>query len=352
MMRVPASDPTRYLVSHAEPARAVLGLLNGLAPDGVAICVREDTRLVGTVTDGDIRRGLLDGAALDEPIGRFANTEPATLPVDGLTTAAVRALRARGLGVIPVVDDAERVVACVNYRLQRAYVPAHAVLMAGGLGSRLRPLTDDTPKPMLPVGGKPILEHNVARLAEFGIRRVTLSVNYLAEQIVKYFGDGAAWGVEIDYLREDRPLGTLGSLALAREYSEQTLLVMNGDLLTGLDYESFYLMHEGEGNDLTIGAVPYTVNVPFGVLETSGQRVVSVEEKPAYTYLTNAGAYLLDRALLEYVTPGERYDATDLIATSLADGKGVGHYRISGYWLDIGRPADYAKAQTDIARLQ
>ena len=329
----------------------MLRVLDELAADNVAICVDEGGRLRGTVTDGDVRRGMLSGIELSAPIERFVNRSPSVLRAGEYTTRDVREVRERDLGIVPIVDGAGVVTDCINFRYRRGYVPVHAVLMAGGLGTRLRPLTLDTPKPMLEVGGKPLLEHNIDRLATYGVTHVSVSVNYLAEQIVDYFGDGSAKGISIDYLREGKPLGTVGSLGLRDGYTEEILLVMNGDLLTTVDYEAFFLRHLDTLADLTVGAVPYRVNVPFGVLDTEGDEVVAVSEKPTYDYLTNAGIYLFDASLLSHLPPAERYDATDLIASAKTDGRRVGYYPIAAYWLDIGRPADFARAQADVRQL-
>jgi NDP-sugar pyrophosphorylase family protein len=224
--------------------------------------------------------------------------------------------------------------------------------MAGGRGSRMMPLTEHRPKPLLPVGDKPIIEHNVDRLIQFGFNKIYISVNYLGEQIKEYFGDGSSKGIAIDYVCEDEPMGTIGCVSLLREVGQKALLVMNSDLLTDIDFGSLYDEFSSSGADLAVASTPYHVDLPYAVMEIENDSIRSLQEKPRYTYFANAGIYLMKTSLLEMVPSGSFYNSTDLIQQAVASGKNVMNFPIVGYWLDIGRITDYAKAQEDIKYLQ
>ncbi|MEM6318767.1 MAG: sugar phosphate nucleotidyltransferase, partial [Bacteroidota bacterium] len=211
---------------------------------------------------------------------------------------------------------------------------------------------ENTPKPLLPVGDKPIIEHNIDRLKDYGISNITLSINYLGEQLVSYFGDGSQKDLNIRYVEETRPLGTMGSVTLLDEVYNDYILVMNSDLLTTIDFESLFKdLIEKEG-DMIIATTPYKVKVPYGVIETSGDEILQLTEKPTYTYYSNAGIYIFKKEYLERIPKNQHFNANELMELLIAEKKRVLHFPILGYWLDIGKPNDYEKAQTDIKHLQ
>jgi len=222
-----------------------------------------------------------------------------------------------------------------------------AVVMAGGHGMRLRPLTDDLPKPMLPVAGRPLMEHIVSQLERAGIRRVSITTHYHAEKIVEHFGDGHAFGVDLTYVNEDRPLGTAGALALVDRPAE-TLLVINGDIVTQVDFHAMYAYHREHEADLTVAVRAYQVQVPYGVIETEGVHVSSIKEKPHLNFFVNAGIYLLEPSALAHIPSGRRFDMPDLIDALLGCGKPVVSFPIREYWLDIGEHDSYLQAQRDM----
>jgi NDP-sugar pyrophosphorylase family protein len=219
--------------------------------------------------------------------------------------------------------------------------------MAGGFGSRLRPLTDQIPKPMLPVGDRPLLERTIARLRDSGIRTVNVTTHHLADQIKSHFGDGEAMGVDIHYVSEERPLGTCGGLRLVEELKEP-VLVINGDILTGVNFGDLVGFHRKVGADATVCVRKYEVQVPYGVVEVDGTWLRGVKEKPSVGFFVNAGIYLLEPTVQRFIPEGERFDMTDLIARLLAEGRPVATFPIVEYWLDVGQPADYAQAQRDV----
>lgn len=309
-------------------------------------------RLAGVVGDRHLRKALVDGANVDDSIGGLVDW-PATLATPGDGRAEVLdVMRALGVGEIPIVDGDGRVVGVhVDHEIIGSNpLENWAVVMAGGRGTRLAPLTDDIPKPMIPVAGRPILERIVLHLVGSGIRRIFLSVNYLGDQIEEHFGDGAAFGCAIQYLRErpDQPLGTGGALGLLGDLGERPpapVLVMNGDLVTGFAVSDLLGAHVDSGALATIATSEYEHQVPFGVLESSGDRLVRMVEKPTNSWPVNAGIYVVSPVLLTRVPRGELYPITRLFDECLARGESVGLWPIADQWQDIGRPRELARAR-------
>lgn len=320
----------------------------------IALILDEEGHLINTVTDGDIRRGILAGIRLDEPISKLlplkaltprpnAVTAPTNTPVaellDLMYTHHVRQ--------IPLLDEQGKVVDIVALAdLLPQQGQLKAVVMAGGIGARLRPLTDHTPKPMLDVGGRPLIELIIERLLQAGIHNIGISTNYQAEKIKEHFGDGRDFGIELSYIDEDRPLGTAGALGLMDRPSGP-VLVINGDILTQLDFKALLSYHQEQKADLTIAVRQYGMQVPYGVIECDGPIVKTLREKPEVEFLVNAGIYLLEPSVYRYIPKNERMDMTDLIQKLLDDGRPVVSFPIVEYWIDIGQPEDYKQAQDD-----
>jgi NDP-sugar pyrophosphorylase family protein len=230
-------------------------------------------------------------------------------------------------------------------------LPVHAVVMAGGEGRRLRPHTEKVPKPLLDVGGKPIIQYNLEHLARYGIESMTISIRYLGQQLKDTFSDGQQFGWQVDYVEEDQPMGTLGALRMLSNFSSKHLLVMNSDLLTNIDFEDFFQEYTAHDADMAVATIPYRVKVPYAVLQTEGNRITQFEEKPDYVYYSNAGIYLMRRDLVSLIPENEMYNATDMMERLIADGRKVISYPVRNYWLDIGNPEDFAKAQEDIRHI-
>lgn len=305
---------------------------------GIALAVDGEGRLVGIATDGDLRRAILRGATLDGPLETALNTDFLAVPADRGRADALDLMRAHRIDAVPVVDAAGRPVALhlLHTFLAPVERPNWAVIMAGGEGTRLRPLTDALPKPMLGVAGRPILERIVLHLLGFGIRRYFISVNYLADVIESHFGDGSALGVSIEYLREDEPLGTGGALGLLPGRPEQTTLVLNGDLVTSVDIDRMLSFHAAGRYAATIGTRQYVHTVPFGCVRREGDRVVAMEEKPAIAREVNTGIYALEPWVVGLVEPGTRLMMPDLIDRVLVRGDPVGAFEVEDDWVDIG----------------
>nr|WP_256488545.1 nucleotidyltransferase family protein [Pontibacter sp. HSC-36F09] len=326
--------------------------MNELAADAILFVVDEEEKLLGSLTDGDVRRGFLSGLTLEDVVDKFLQPNPKFLQKGAYTVEDVIYYREHNFKVIPVLCREGKIVNVINFRFHKSYLPVDAVLMAGGRGERLRPHTDTVPKPLLKVGEKPIAEHNLDRLVAYGIDDYWISVKYLGEQIEEYFGDGNNKNIKIQYIWEDEPLGTIGAVSKIEDFEHDYVLITNSDLLTNLDYENFFLYFTNQKADLAVVTIPYQVNVPYAVLETLDGDIKSFKEKPTYTYYSNGGIYLVKKTVLEYLPKGAFYNATDLMEKLIQEGKKVVSYPLAGYWLDIGKPEDFEKAQKDIHQIK
>lgn len=315
---------------------------------GMALIVDADRRLIGVLSDGDFRRALIRGAGLEDPAVSAANREPVCIDQQQDRAATLAMLRAHSLRQLPVLDAERRVVGLttVSDFLNLPVRSNPVVIMAGGKGERLAELTRDTPKPMLKVGPRPILDTIVGNLAGQGFRRFWLAVNYKADQIERHFGDGAALGLDIRYLREIRPLGTCGALALLPE-PDEPVVVTNGDVLTKVDYGHVMDSHIEAGADATVVVRDYQMQVPFGVINAADGRILRIDEKPTQSFTISAGAYVLSPTALRLVPRDAYQDMPALLADMIAAGLTVRQQRAEGYWMDIGRPPDYAQANAD-----
>lgn len=319
----------------------------------IAAIVAGDGLLLGIVSDGDIRRAILAGCPLDALIADAMTHEPIKgLESDG-PEAWVHQMLTLGIAAIPVVDSAGkfRRIVQVDDFLDDTFAPGRAegfwgaVIMAGGEGRRLLPFTSHRPKPMIEIGGVPLLERQVRGLVAAGLRRIYISTNYLGHLIEDHFGDGSAFEADICYLREKEKLGTAGSLSLLPERPAGPLLVMNGDVLTTSDYGRLLAYHEEHQAFMTVGVIDYRVEIPFGVVRVEGTSAVALEEKPSQSFMCNAGIYALSPAALELIPPAAACNMTDVITGAIASGRTVSVFPIHEYWTDIGNPADLERAR-------
>lgn len=308
----------------------------------IAFVVDAERRLIGAVTDGDIRRALLAGATMQTPASEAMNAAPIRAELGASREACRERMRLESIFQLPLVDQdgVLRDVALLSEEAAGANVPNRVVIMAGGLGSRLGELTKSTPKPMLLVGGRPLLQGIVERLIAAGFFRISISVNYLAEQIENHFGDGAVLGVEIDYLREKKRLGTAGCLSLLPQAPTEPIVVMNGDVLTDIDMRAMLRFHEENHAKATMALNNYKVEVPYGVVETEGHRVTGLREKPVYSFFVSAGVYILSPEAVAKVPGDVFYDMPMLFDRLMAEGEPVAGFPLHEYWLDVGRPND------------
>jgi dTDP-glucose pyrophosphorylase len=341
----------KHLIQQGTIIKDVLIELSSLGADTILFVVDSNGILKGSVTDGDIRRGLIKGISIDHPIDDVITTTPKFIRKTDVDVEKIIEYREADYKAVPIVDDMGTVVDIINFRHLHSYLPVDAVIMAGGMGQRLRPLTDQLPKPLLTVGDKPILAHGIDRLCQFGIQQFWISINYLGHKIVEYFGNGDDRNVNISYIREETPLGTIGSISLVKEFKHDYILVSNSDLLTNIDFEHFFMDFLKQGADLAVVTIPYQVNVPYAIFETSEGYVTKLKEKPTYTYYSNGGIYLFRKEVLQYIPENAFFNATDLMEILLKENKKVYSYPFRGYWLDIGNPDDFQKAQQDIRQI-
>lgn len=340
---------------HTIPANATikeaLAQLNDLSGTAMTLfALDSEGRLAGTVTDGDIRRALIGGTPLNAQVSKAMHRSFHALRPGDEEFTALPPIRQKGITLVPRLDADGRITEIIDLATHRNRLPIDAVLMAGGRGERLRPLTIDTPKPLLKVGGRPIIDRNVDELAACGVRRIYVTVNYLRQQIEDHFATPRNDGTTVTCVAEPARLGTIGSLALVKGLTHPDVLLMNSDLLTTIDFEALYAHHRNSGADLTIAAVPYNVSVPYAIIHTQGDRVTSLAEKPTFNYFANAGVYILRRELIGRLTPGQPLDAPDFIEGLIKDGLKVCRFPIEGIWIDIGSPDDFRYANELMAR--
>lgn len=340
------NDYRKVLISPSTTIKETLQIIDKGALQ-IALVVDEHNKLLGTVTDGDVRRGILKGISLDQSILLIMNPNPVTVSPTIDTKQLLALLKVKKLQQLPIVDQNGCVIGLKHYNsiIQAPTRDNIAVIMAGGLGTRLRPLTNDCPKPLLKIGNKPILETIIESLIEHGFTRFYLSVNYKAELIQDYFKDGSNWGVDIQYIHEDKKMGTAGSLGLLPEKPDKPFLVMNGDILTKVNYQYLLDYHENLKGMATICVREYDIQVPYGVVNVDKQRLLSIEEKPVYQFFVSAGIYILEPEVLEFVPENSYFDMPDLFRTLINQQKDTSIFPLREYWLDIGRMDDFNRAQ-------
>lgn len=344
---------TKHAIDENSSVRDALIKLDQLASDAIIFILDENKKLLGSLTDGDLRRGFIKGLGFEDSIMSFIQPNPKYIFVDEYDQDRLEEFRAKNYKIIPIVDRNLMFVDILNFRHQHTLLPIDVVLMAGGEGKRLRPLTENTPKPLLIVGEKPIIEHNIDRLINVGVKKIHLSINYLGDQLENFFDNGSSKNISIQYIRENQPLGTVGSVMLVDRFDHDDILIMNSDLLTNIDFADFYKTFKKSNADMAIAATTYSVDIPYAVLETDeSNNIKSLKEKPKYTYFSNAGIYLLKKSILKMIPKNQFYDITDLMEKVIEMNNKMITYPINGYWLDIGRHEDFKKAQEDIKHIK
>lgn len=320
---------------------------------GLALVVDGECRLLGIVTDGDLRKAILRGVSLDAGIEAAVNRTPIVAPSGLVRADALALMRRRTIRHLPLVDGEGRVAELLLLDELLAPPPPlsiPAVIMAGGEGKRLQPLTEATPKPLLRVGGKPLVEILIEHLRRCGVTEVIVTLRHKSEMIRDGLGDGARLGVRLTYVEESRPLGTMGALSLIRERLERGVFVVNADILTKCDFRAMWEFHRRQGPPaMTVGVSLHQVEIPYGEFTLRGDRVLGVDEKPRKEYPINTGIYVLEPSAIHLIPPDVYFDATDLIHALLGAGRPVAAYTIREYWLDVGRHFDFEKANRDVA---
>jgi dTDP-glucose pyrophosphorylase len=315
----------------------------------IALVLDGENKLLGTVSDGDIRRGLLNGLTLDDGIESIIFRNPTVCSVNDTKEDILRIAVEKKIYQIPIVDSAGMLIGIdvVNDLLSPTEYTNKVILMVGGLGSRLRPLTNELPKPLLEVGNKPILETIIANFAKYGFKNIILSVNYKSQMIENYFGDGSKFGVSIEYVHEDKRMGTAGALSLMRNELEAPFFVMNGDLLTNVNFAHMLEYHLNNHAVATMGVREYDFQVPYGVVNIDDHHITSIEEKPIHTFFVSGGMYILDTAVLSYIPDNIFYDMPTLFEKLIANKQKAISFPIREYWLDIGRMSDFEQANDE-----
>lgn len=343
------SDLSKYVIPSTFSIREALRRINEIAGDAkVLFVINEHQQVIGALSDGDIRRGIIAGHELSESVDLVMFRNFQYLRENALNVALISQLRKLDIWMIPVLNESGKLCRIINLNKQKSLLPIDAVVMAGGKGERLRPLTLSTPKPLLPVGNKAIIDHNVDRLISYGVEHISVTVNYLAEQLEEHYKEPHE-GVQVECVREPKFLGTMGAVRLVKKFHNDVVLVMNSDLFTDIDFEDMYLHFIENKADMSIAAVPYTVSIPFGICDLEGQYVRGIVEKPTYNYYANAGIYMIRRNVIDRIPEGEFFNATDLIDLLARGTNNVIRYPLKGTWIDIGTLSEYQKAK-DIAK--
>ena len=316
----------------------------------IALVIDENENLIGTVSDGDIRRGLLENLTLNNSIESIIFTTPTVCGIEATKEEILDIAITKKIYQIPIVDSKGKLTGIeeVDELLKPKHKRSKVVLMTGGLGTRLRPLTNETPKPMLRVGGKPLLESIIAGFKKYGFTEIVLSVNYKSEIIKNYFGDGSNFGVSIKYIHENKRMGTAGALNFMRELLSEPFFVMNGDLLTNVNFEHMMDYHIENSSVATMGVREYDFQVPYGVVNSKGVNIKSIVEKPVHSFYVSGGIYVLDAQVLDFVPENEFFDMPTLFEKVIDKNLKCISFPIREYWLDIGNHLDFSQAQIDV----
>lgn len=344
---------SKYLITCNEPIISALEKLNSFnAEDSMTLFViNEENQIMGTLTDGDIRRSIVKTSNLQALVKDVAHRSFRYIKHKDDNIDQIHDAKALGISLLPVLNENMQIVDVINLKTQKSLLPIDAVMMAGGKGERLRPLTEKTPKPLLPVGDKAIIDYNVENLISYGVKHINVTVNYLHEQIEEHFATPIK-GIKVETALEPKFLGTMGSIKFVKQFYNDTILVMNSDLFTNIDYEDFYLHFKQHNADMSVAAIPYKVSIPYGIFDVENRDIQGLIEKPTYTYYANAGIYLFKRSLLDLIPEETFFNATDFIELLISRGLSVIRYPLNGTWIDIGNPQEYQKANDLVKHLK
>ncbi|MFA6832147.1 MAG: nucleotidyltransferase family protein [Bacteroidaceae bacterium] len=336
-----------HRISETKTLLQALEQINGLVDGPLVLFVLDgNDRMVGTLTDGDARRGIIAGIDVHDTIENVMHRNFNFLRrgVDD-DVKHIKQQKLLKMKLVPILDNEDHIVDIIDLERYRTKLPIDAVIMAGGKGERLRPLTEKTPKPLIKVGDKEIIDYNVDSLISYGIQHISVTVNYLAEQIKAHYRTPHL-GVQVKTVQEPEFLGTIGAAQLVKKFYNDTILIMNSDLFTNIDFEDFYLHFMENDADMSAAAVPFSVSVPYGIFQLERHQVKGILEKPTYNYYVNAGIYLIKRSVLENMLPKQIFfNATDFMEKLISSDHKVIRYPLSGYWIDIGNKDQLAKAR-------
>ena len=337
----------KFLISHKSSILDAFSMIDEISShnSGVLFVIDDNYKIIGSLSDGDCRRALINGKQLNSLVEDAMRVDFTFMKKNEYDVNVVHKIRSLGLKYVPELNEDGTLYKIHNFSGGKSYIPVDAVLMAGGKGERLRPLTLETPKPLLKVADKPIIDYNIENLMHYGIENINVTVNYLREQIEQHFEEPYN-GQQIKCVREGKFLGTIGSLDIIDDWHNDTILLMNSDLFTNIDFEAFYIHYKKHNADMSVAAVPYNVNIPYGIFEIKNTREIKgIKEKPSYYYYANAGIYLIKKELLSLIPKETFYNATDFMNKLIELGKKVIRFPIAGYWIDIGKPEDFKSVQ-------
>jgi dTDP-glucose pyrophosphorylase len=310
--------------------------------------IDDDGKVIGSLTDGDVRRAIINGSSVTDSVKSIVHEDFHYL-LDPNDYKKIKEFRSQDIKLIPLVDKDMKFIDCINLNNIRAILPLDVVIMAGGKGVRLRPYTDNIPKPMLDLGGTSIIAHNIDRLIKYGAKNFYISVNYMKNSIQEYLNSRYQnHGLNIMYIEESKPLGTVGSIKLIKKFDHQDVLIMNADILTNINFDDFFYHYKETKDDMCVATFNVKMDVPYAVLNIKDKKVVSFTEKPTYMYQSNAGIYLISKENVSLIPDNQPFDATDLITAMINNNKTIGYFPIMGYWMDIGTLSNYSKAKDDI----
>ena len=343
---------TRHFISKDKTLLQALEQINSFRNEPLVLFVIDDNgRMVGTLTDGDSRRALVAGASVNDKVEAIMHRDFHYMKVEDINNVKeIRRQKDLQMKLVPILDGEMHIVDVIDLHHFKNRLPVDAVMMAGGKGERLRPLTDKIPKPLLLVGDKAIIDHNVDRLITYGVQHISVTVNYLKELIEEHYKTPRN-GVQIKTVREPKFLGTIGSIKFVPTFYHDVVLLMNSDVFTNIDYEDFYLHFREYDAEMSVAAIPYNVSIPYGILDLDGRNIQGLLEKPKYTYYANAGIYLIKRRALDEIPDNTFFNATDLVEKLIVEGKKVIRYPLNGTWIDIGNPQEYQKANDLVKHL-
>lgn len=335
----------KYLISQDKTILDALIAINSMGRNETLTLFVENSNkeIIGSLTDGDIRRCLVKGMTVDTKVSEIAFKTFTYLKNGEYDIELIHSAKAKGIELIPVLDDGKHLIDVVNLKKQKSLLPIDAVIMAGGKGERLRPLTDKTPKPLLPMNGKPIIDYVVEHIISYGIKDISITVNYLKEQIEEHFAEPVG-DIKVTTVSEPRFLGTIGSIQYVQNLKNDTVVLMNSDAITDINLEDFYIHFKENDADISVAAIPYSISVPYGILELNGHDIKTVLEKPTYNYYANAGIYLIKRDLLNMIPKDQFFNATDFLELAISKKYKVIRFPLNGTWIDIGNPQEYQKA--------
>lgn len=345
-------DYNKFLIKENNTIKDALFLLSSVGHDTILFVVNDKNQLKGSITDGDIRRALLKGLTIDDDFKDAVNITPKFIREVDFSIDQVVEFRNNNITVFPVLDQNDVVINIVNFRYKKSYLPVDVVIMAGGKGLRLKPLTDRIPKPLLKIKDKCIIDYSFDRLIDYGVKNFFISVNYLGNLVEKHFEDRQSLSVDTKIIYEDKPMGTIGSISKIKEFKNEYVLITNSDILTNINYEDFFIDFIKNEADMSVVSIPYDIDIPYAVIKTSKNIVKSFEEKPTYTYYSNGGIYLIKKHLLSKIPKNKFFDATDLMQALLNENFKIINYPLKDYWIDIGKHKDFKTAQKDINRIK